>query len=182
MNSGPGITKNIIDFFQARKGQLIHFIRKNLRDSAERDAEDILQDVMLYIIESSDPAVPIENIAAYIYRSVRNRIIDQYIKPVRTVSLDAPSAGDGTPALSEILADLRYDTHNEAERREIMKRIYKALEELPVDQMAVWTAIELEDRHFEELSILWDEPIGTLLARKHRATAALRKKLADFKI
>lgn len=175
-------TQNIVDFFQARKGQLLHYIRKNLRDSAERDAEDILQDVMLYILESSDPADPIENLAAYVYRSVRNRIIDQYRKPGKTVSLDAPSVSDDKPALSEILADLRYDTHNEVERREIMERIYEALDELPVEQKAVWAAIELEDRHFEELSILWEEPIGTLLARKHRATAALRKKLNDLKI
>ena len=181
MNSGHNLAKSIVDFFLSQKGKILHFIRKNLRDSAERDAEDILQDVMLYILESADPAAPIENLAAYVYRSIRNRIIDQYRKPVKTLSLDENSGGSA-PALSEILSDLRYDTHNDAERREIMERIYKALDELPPEQKAVWTAVELENWHFDELAAMWDEPLGTLLARKHRASAALRSKLGDLMI
>ncbi len=180
MKSGLNITKSIIDFFKSQKGKILHFIRKNLRDSAERDAEDILQDVMLYILEYADPAVPIENLTAYIYKSIRNRIIDQYRKPKKTLSLDEPYNGEDTPAFSEILSDLSYDTHNEVERKEIMERLYKALDALPAEQKAVWSAVELEGWHFEELSLLWEEPIGTLLARKFRATAALRKKLSDL--
>ncbi len=180
IKSGQSKTRGIVAFFQAQKGKALHYIRKNLRDSAERDAEDLLQDVMLSVLDSVDSAVPIENLTAYIYRSIQNRIIDQYRKPNKTMSLDEPASGGDSPALSEILSDLRYDTHNEIEKREIMDRIYKAMDELPPEQKAVWAAVELEGRHFEELSTLWEEPIGTLLARKHRATAALRKKISDL--
>jgi RNA polymerase sigma factor (sigma-70 family) len=180
MKQGNNLSRRLMDFFRSEKGRILHYIRSNIRDAADRDAEDILQDVMLYILESADPAKPIENISAYIYRSIRNRIIDFYRKQKKTVSLDEKEYGDDSPALSEILADVRYDTHNEIEKREIMERIYNALDNLPAEQKAVWAAIELEDWHYEELSAIWEEPVGTLLARKHRASMALRKKLSDL--
>ncbi len=182
MKPGNNLTGRIVDFFKSQKGRILHYIRNNLRDAADRDAEDILQDVMLYVLESANPAVPIENVAAYIYRSIRNRIIDMYRKPGKTVSLDEKGDSGDSPALSLILSDTRYDTHTEVEKREIMERLYNALDKLPAEQKAVWAAVELEDRHYEELSAVWDEPIGTLLARKHRATAALKKKLSDLVI
>jgi DNA-directed RNA polymerase specialized sigma24 family protein len=38
-------------------------------------------------------------------------------------------------------------------------------------------ATELEGASYRELAEEWDEPIGTLLARKHRALRTLRKTL-----
>ncbi len=180
MKEGHNLTVRIVDFFKSQRGKLIHYIRGRLRDAADRDAEDILQDVMLNILESVDPASPIENLGAYVYRSVQNRITDNYRKPKNQVYLDEPADKENGLTLSEILSDVRYDTHNMIEKREIMERIYKALDSLSSEQKAVWIATELEDHHFEELAVLWDEPMGTLLARKHRASAVLRKKLKDL--
>jgi DNA-directed RNA polymerase specialized sigma24 family protein len=38
-------------------------------------------------------------------------------------------------------------------------------------------ATELEGRSFKDLAEEWQTPIGTLLARKHRAVQALRESL-----
>jgi DNA-directed RNA polymerase specialized sigma24 family protein len=46
-------------------------------------------------------------------------------------------------------------------------------------QRAVWIATEIEGYTFKELAAKWEEPIGTLLSRKSRATKILRKLLKD---
>jgi DNA-directed RNA polymerase specialized sigma24 family protein len=45
----------------------------------------------------------------------------------------------------------------------------------------VLLATELEGASFRELAARWGVPIGTLLARKHRAVKSLRAALAHFR-
>jgi RNA polymerase sigma factor (sigma-70 family) len=55
--------------------------------------------------------------------------------------------------------------------------MFDAIEDLPEAQREVLVATELEGRSFKELADEWNIPIGTLLARKHRAIRALRETL-----
>ena len=47
-------------------------------------------------------------------------------------------------------------------------------------ERAVWLATEVDGLSFRKLAARWGEPTGTLLSRKSRATAKLRKQLADL--
>ena len=174
--------QKLSDFFRKEYQKLIHYVRKLLKDSGERNADDIIQDVMVSIYEKTDPLISIENIGAYIYRSLYHKIVDQYRKkkdkPLHFEDVMNPQSGE---TLSDILADTHYDTHSTAEKNEIKERIFKAVDHLKPDQKAVWIAVEIEGYTFDELSLLWQEPIGTLLARKYRASRVLRKKLEVFK-
>jgi len=69
----------------------------------------------------------------------------------------------------------------ELDASEIRERLTMALDNLEPNQRAVWIATELDDYSFRELSEEWGVPLGTLLARKHRAVAALQKALQDLK-
>lgn len=172
--------KDLESFLENEQDRLAGFVRKRLRDSAESTAEDIVQETVLSVVESLSFDRVIENIGALVYRSLKNRIIDHYRKRVlKTVSLDDAVMESGY-SLAEILADLRYDTHIEAERHEIENRILKAVKKLPLEYQTVWIETEMKDRSFESLSREWDIPVGTLLARKHRANLRLRKELADL--
>jgi RNA polymerase sigma factor (sigma-70 family) len=169
-------------FFQKERPKLINFVRKRLDDTEDRDAEDVVQDVMLSIVNNLSFLAPVENMAAYVYRAIKNRIVDHYRKrKERLVHFEDVIDAISGDTMAEFLADVHYDTHNEVEKKEIRDRIMKAIDRLKPDQKAVWTATELEGFTFDELSILWQEPIGTLLARKHRATAILRQKLKDIR-
>jgi RNA polymerase sigma factor (sigma-70 family) len=169
-------------FFQKERPKLINFVRKRLSDTEDRDAEDVVQDVMLNIMNNPDPLATIENVAAYVYRSIKNRIVDHYRKrKERLVHFEDVIDAISGDTMALFLADARYDTHNEVEKKEIREKIMKAIDKLKPEQKAVWTATELEGFTFDELSILWQEPIGTLLARKHRATAVLKEKLKDLR-
>lgn len=169
----------ILDFIRREYRKLSGTVRSLLRDAADRDAEDIVQDLLLSVMNAPDPVQPVENVSAWVYRSLRNRVVDHYRKKKKApLSLD--EAFDTGDTLGDIIASTRYDTHSEAEQNALGEAIRKAVDELPPDQKAVFTANEMEGLTFFELSEIWGEPVGTLLARKHRAVKTLRKKLAHW--
>jgi len=146
--------------------RLVRVVRSWIDDESDRDAEDIVQDVMEGLFERADPAAPIADLTAYVYRSVRNRVVDTYRRR------RAPR--------SEIYAetaDSRYEAGEALVRAEDQALLDAAVDALPEAQRAVIVATELEGRSFRELSAKWRVPVGTLLARKHRGIRALRKAL-----
>jgi len=158
--------KRIADFIATELHRLVGYVRSWIADSADRDAEDIVQDVVAGIFEKADVTAPIADVAAYFYRSLRNRIVDAYrAAPKKAV------------ALSEPVLDERYEASVQVDWKENSEKLFKAIDSLVPAQKSVLVATELEGRSFRELSEEWDVPIGTLLARKHRAIHALRKAL-----
>ena len=156
------------EFFQKEYFRLVRYVRRLIDDAADRDAEDIVQDVMLSIFDKADVTIPIENLAAYVYRSLRNRVIDIFRKK------------DNVLSLSEVISDARYDTEQEVERKELMEFVFRAVDSLPDKQREVLIATEWEGWSFRELSERWEIPIGTLLARKSRALQHIRKQLTGL--
>ena len=153
-------------------------MRSWLADEADSDAEDIVQDVLAGIFERADVTAPIADLSAYVYRALHNKIVDAYRRRRRDVSLDAEDDEEGS--LYDVLADLRFEGSAKQERKEIEDALFTAIDELPEEQRAVVMATELEGRKFRELSAEWNVPIGTLLARKHRAVKSLRAALARY--
>jgi RNA polymerase sigma factor (sigma-70 family) len=158
--------KRIAGFFATEWNRLVGYVRAWLDDTAERDAEDVVQDLVESMYERADVTEPVEDLSAYIYRSLRNRIVDAYRRRRRTEEL---------PEDLEDMAPLIEDELESDERRE---ELYAAIDELPAAQRDVLVATELEGRAFKELAAEWHVPIGTLLARKHRAMQALRDALS----
>lgn len=171
--------RRFAEFFTAEWGRLVSYVRSWLADEADREAEDVVQDVLTGIFERADVTAPILDLSGYVYRALHNRIVDAYRSKRKTVSLDAEDE-DGE-SLQDVLADLRFEAAAELESREIQDALFAAIDTLPVDQRAVVVATELEGRKFRELSAEWGIPMGTLLARKHRAVKSLRAALTTLK-
>jgi RNA polymerase sigma factor (sigma-70 family) len=166
----------IMQFMLEEKLKLYSYIRGKIQGISPMDVEDIIGDVILSIFVRSDISSYIENFAAYIYKSINNKIIDYVRNNKKHVSLEE----EGISVL-DIVPDAKSDIDDEIKRKEIKRRIYLALESLESKQKAVWIATEVEGRSFKELADLWNEPIGTLLSRKSRATKFLQNKLKDMK-
>ena len=150
-------------------------------DAAERDGEDIVQEVFLNIFNLADVTGPIESLPAYIYQALRNRIVDYLRKrKMDTVSLDAGISEDREFTLADVLHDTRYGTAADVDKEEIRQRLFEAVESLGPDQKAIVMETEFNGRSFKELSSAWDVPLGTLLARKSRALKKIRIDLADL--
>jgi len=163
------------DFLSRERGRLVGVVRRWLRDAAE--AEDIVQDVALNIFDQADFTVPVANLSAYIYQALRNRMVDFFRRRRKHRSLDEPTGGNGSLTLAMMLQDMSRDTAREAEKRILLRQVYRAIDRLNPEDRAVLVATELEGRPFRELAEEWDVPLGTLLARKARALGKIRRAI-----
>lgn len=160
----------LIAALQRDAGRLTGFIRKQIADPDE--AEDLLQDVLLRALDA--PIDEIENLAAWLFASARNRIIDWRRRRARRPadSLDADGAPEpASPALA-------------AAREELQQRFWAelldALDELPAEQREVFVQHELEGKAFKDIAAESGENINTLLSRKRYAALYLRARLKDL--
>jgi RNA polymerase sigma factor (sigma-70 family) len=172
----------ITSYFAQQYQALVGFVRSMIADAAARDAEDIVQDVILSLLSRADAEEPIQALSAYVFRALRNRVIDELRRPVKEgLSLEADAAPGSDIRLADVLSEVRWDPADAVERMETRERIYRAVDALPPEQRAVIVATELQGYSFRELSAAWAVPIGTLLARKSRGLKALRATLAPLR-
>jgi RNA polymerase sigma factor (sigma-70 family) len=170
--------KRIADFFRSERRRLIGYVRRWIDETAAQDGEDIVQDVALNIFNRADVTLPIDYLSAYIYRALRNRIIDVLRRPQNAVvSLDSEEADDPRSSLAKLIHDWRPGAHEELERLQLHNTIYAAIDALTEEQKAIVVETEFEGRSFRELAEEWNIPIGTLLARKSRALQNIKKTL-----
>ena len=146
-------------------GLMVRYVQSRIDASADREAEDIVQDVLVNLFERANPGAPIENLAAYIYRSLRNKIVDMFRRKVDKISF------------SDIVQASNDNPEDTMARQQELDRLFDAMDELREDEKALILAQEFEGRTFQELSEDWDIPIGTLLARKSRALKKLKMRL-----
>ncbi len=168
-------------FFVDKYRKLVGYFQASYADLSEMEVEDIVSDRMTDLLERSEIMGRVENATAYIYQSIRNRVNDYLRRKKKTVSLEGAFPDEGGNAPREAIPEPSYDMTAELEAAEIRGRLIQALDALEPGQRAIWIATELDGRPFHELAEEWGTPIGTLLARKHRANAALQKALQDFR-
>ena len=173
----------LAEFFRSEYERLVGYVRKMIDDTAARDGEDIVQEVIMNAFNLADVNAPIENISAYLYQSLRNRVIDYLRKrKMGTVSLEEVVLEASNLRLADLIYDTRDNPIVELEKREMLYLLFEAIEALNEDQKAVLIETEFEGRTFKELAEEWQVPVGTLLARKSRAVANIRKIFQDLNI
>jgi RNA polymerase sigma factor (sigma-70 family) len=155
----------LAEFLRREREALVGYVSRRIDVAADHEAEDIVQDVVVHLFDRADPSIPIQNLAAYIYRALRNRIVDYFRRRRETV------------ALQEAISDSGQNLALEIEREEMLDDVFAAMEELSAEEKAVILATEMEGRTFKELAEEWGIPLGTLLARKSRALEKIRKQL-----
>lgn len=176
----PEKRNNAAEVFEKYRRQLGAFIARRVPLPAE--ADDILQDVFLRFVQS-DALNPVSQVAAWLFRVARNRIIDCRRKS-REVPLPVSRGEDEeTGLMSEIaalLADDDCSPEMEYLRVLVREEVEKALGELPEPQREVFWLTEIEGFSFRELAEDTGIPVATLLTRKHHAVKYLRARLADI--
>ena len=173
------------DTVRQERGRLLSFIKKRLPDPD--DAEDILQDVFVELIEAYQAAKPIGRVASWLFAVARNKISDWYRGNTRRggqpLSLSDALYDDESdaPVLADLLA-IADDAGPESEffRETLMDALTDALAELPAEQRDVFVKHELEGVSFNELSAEWGVAVNTLLSRKRYAVLHLRNRLRDL--
>jgi RNA polymerase sigma factor (sigma-70 family) len=154
----------VADIVSREASRLRRFIRSRVRDP--RDAEDVLQDVFVALVEANRLLMPIDHVTGWLYRVARNRIID-LLRMRRPESLELedllPSADEGPEA--------------EYVRAALLDSLEEAIDELPAEQREVFVGHEIEGRSFKEMSAATGVGVNTLLSRKRYAILRLRERL-----
>lgn len=172
------------EFVVRERSRLLAFVRRQWSGLTLTDAEDVLAEVTYNLLSRADVVAQAENLAGYVYRSLANRIVDRRRRTVPTVPLDTGSSGVADEVTGSMLAELHDGSSapdRAAELSELQGRLHAALGQLTKRERAVWLATEIDGRGFRDLANDWDEPIGTLLSLKSRATARLRTLLSDYR-
>jgi len=175
----PGIKTEISRFFKNEYSRMVSYVRQRIDDMASRDSEDIVQDVMLRVFEAAHVSAPVENLAAYIYSSLRNRIIDVLRKKEPALSLDEPSGSGRDLLIMDLLVDISSNTERDFFISGLKERLYRALDELHDDERALIIMNDFEGKTFREISFESGIPMGTLLSRKKRAMEKIKLKLLN---
>lgn len=167
---------NLKSFFSDEYHSLKAYAKSRIDDTADRDAEDIVQEVALKIFSRSDSLSPIDNIAGFVYNSIRNKIIDLMRKEKKETSLEE----DVENRLIE-LSGLFYGKIDNSYSEGMKKELEKAIVNLKPRYRNIIIAIDYEGFSYRELSETTGIPQGTLMSRRHRALSILFKELENKK-
>ena len=171
------LAQRLEDTYREERGKLLGFIRSRIPDL--EDAEDVLQEVFAQTIENLNVAQPIDNLLAWIFRSVRNRIIDLYRrKKQRPLSLEGTA---DKVTFEDLLADSGISIEEDFIRNRVREALEEALDELPDNQRDVFLLQAVEGKPFREITEMTGISINTLLARKRYAVQFMRKRLSEIK-
>ena len=172
MNHKSENNKKLKAFFDKEYNVLKSYVGSKIKQNINQDAEDIIQDVALKLFSGVSGYSPINNVASFVYRSLRNKIIDRMRKNKQNISdedIDALKLNE----LTQALYGASEDVYSEAMKEEIKVRM---LSLKPIYKEII-IAIDFEGYTYNELAQDLGVPIGTLMSRRHRALGLLLKKI-----
>jgi RNA polymerase sigma factor (sigma-70 family) len=173
---------NVKQVFEEYKGRLISFVRNRL--TVKDDAEDIVQEIFYQFSRANDMAKPVEQTAAWLFRTARNMIINWQKKkrdiPFSVLAIVDDEEDSGLNDIMDVLASDDTTPETETLKSFIWGEIEKALDELPSAQREIFIQTEFLNFSVKEISQKTNIPLNTLLSRKHYAVKHLRKRLKDL--
>jgi RNA polymerase sigma factor (sigma-70 family) len=169
--------RRISDAVKREQSRLRNFIRRRVPDP--RDAEDILQDVFVQLVEANRLLMPIDHVTGWLFRVARNRITDLFRKKKPESFSDAAVANedDGLLRLEDLLPSPDAGPEAVYLRHVLLDELELAVGELPKEQREVFVAHELEGNSFKEIAARTGVSVNTLLSRKRYAVLHLRERL-----
>lgn len=163
--------KHLEQLYASQASRLLAFVRARMtaKQSASHQAEDILQETFASLLTALNFSTPLDNLTAYVYQSLKNRIIDvsrrQKQPVIDTLDFDETTFADDTRPLAE-QAHLHWE-------------LSLALASLPDAQREVFLQTELEGLSYAEISQQNGIPVNTLIAQKRYAIQKLQNLLLE---
>jgi len=161
-----------------RKHRNSFFIRAKRATRNILDAEDVVHEAFVKALSNLNVIEKVENISAWIFAVIRNRIIDLWRR-----SRTRKKAGEvdmGEETIAEIVAATGLDPCDELVRSELADALFEAIAVLPVDQREVTEAQVIDEMTFQELAERSGQSINTLMTRKKLAIRKLSSTLRGW--
>lgn len=169
-------SKKLNEFFSEEYQSLKAFVNSKIKTTVSRDAEDIIQDVALKLFSGADRYSPINNVAGFVYNSIRNRIID-----IMRSNSRASKPEEVYDLKLQELSEMIYEPPDEIYDEEMRIALKKAITDLKPKYRDIIIAVDFEGYTYNEISLETGIPMGTLMSYRHRAIAMLYKKLETKK-
>lgn len=163
-------------FFNDEYHSLRAYANSRINDAADRNAEDIVQEVALKIFSRSEDLSPINNIAGFVYNAIRNKIID-IMRTKKGVSPLEDEMEDRLIAFTELFYGKSDNAYSDKMKTALRKAIFK----LKPFYRDIIIAIDFEGYSYKEVAFETGVPEGTLMSRRHRALSILLKDLEELK-
>lgn len=142
------------------------------RNSAE--AEDLVQETCLRALQSMDRLRSDDSAKSWLFTILRNIWLNQlrHRHTARDVlKLDSDGNGPNEPA------DATPDPHSVYVTKMERERMRVAIQQLPVKFREIVILREYEELSYQEIAIVLDCPVGTVMSRLARARSRLRELL-----
>jgi RNA polymerase sigma-70 factor (ECF subfamily) len=151
-------------------GQLYNFCRKMLQN--DHQAEDLIQEAFTNLYARKEQLYQQTSIRAYLYRSVRNQIIDQ----VRHQKVK----GDYISSLKEYINRGEWITDNLVRENELERQIQKAIDELPPKMRTVFEMSRKKYYSYRQIAEATGTSEETVRKQMSNVLKKLRSKLTMF--
>ncbi|MEM0915307.1 MAG: RNA polymerase sigma factor [Planctomycetota bacterium] len=157
-----------------------------LRMLGNRDtAAEACQEAMLQIIQSIGDFRGESRLSSWMIRIAKNQSLTRIRrdKVRRTLSIDAPRAGDGDQAdeLRRRLADPREPTPDvRVEQEERQRLVLAALADLEPDHRRVLVLRDVDGMDYAQIAEVLELALGTVKSRLFRARVALRERMDEL--
>ena len=176
MTSDSENYSNLKSFFKEEYHALKAYAKSRIDDTADRDADDIVQDVALKIFSRSAAASPITNIAAFVYRAIQNKVVDLMRTKKKTTSID-----DETDSQLIQFIELVHGNSETSYSEDLQQELKNAIANLKPHYRNIIMAIDFEGYGYKEIASETGIPQGTLMSRRHRGLSILQKQLEKKK-
>ena len=144
------------------------------------EAEDIYQDVWLKVIRHAADYRS-GSFRAWLWQIVRNKTTDRMRKMSPSLILDSPISAEGESQetiVDQLSDDRAADALMQIEEVERQRVVCEAIEALPMAQREVVLLRINGELSFKEIADMLAAPMGTVLARMHKAVKSLKDTLA----
>jgi RNA polymerase sigma-70 factor (ECF subfamily) len=169
-------TKNLKQFFSKEYKSMRRYVRSKLTLTVDKEPDDIIQEVALKIFERADNTAPIKNVAAFVYHSIKNKIIDILRNEKKKTYLN-----DYIEEFIHEYCVINNEKPDNSYSEKMKSALINAISNLKPEYKNIIYAIDFECYTYKEISIETNSPVGTLLSRHHRAISLLMEQLEKFK-
>lgn len=161
--------------FNMFRGPLYSYLARTTRD--RHLAEDLLQDTFLRMVEHLDRYEESGKFKAWLFRIAANRVRDWARRRSRSERVGGASRGDDEDGTTVVDRPVEAPPEAAVIHQEAVDQLEVHLTALETDEREVLVLRHYSGLSFREIADIMDAPLGTVLARGHRALGKLRERM-----
>jgi RNA polymerase sigma factor (sigma-70 family) len=145
-------------FFSGEYKSLKIYVKSRIRNSVDHEPDDIIQEVAMKMFERADNLAPIKNITAFVYRSIKNKIVD-----ILRTNNNKTYFEDRFEEFLNEFSSLNTDKPDNSYSEEMKAELYHAISDLKPKYQEIIYMINFEGNTFKKVSKEKNIPVGTFL-------------------